>query len=90
MQGAVRELPMQASGGEGLLDTPIEMAQPAISEHNKRTNAFNVLDEPHAGVQGVRVGEDVAALTPHSPGRAQLRHPVLHGYRFAYLKCSDE
>lgn len=25
-----------------------------------------------------RVGEDVAALTPHRPGRARLRHPVLH------------
>jgi hypothetical protein len=37
-----------------------------------------------------RVGEDVAALTPHSPGRAQLRHPVLRYYRFAYVKYSGE
>ena len=26
-----------------------------------------------------RVGEDVATLTPHSAGRAELPHPVLHG-----------
>ena len=25
-----------------------------------------------------RVGEDVATLTPHGPGRAELLHPVLH------------
>ena len=30
-----------------------------------------------------RVDEDVTALTPHRPGRAQLRHPVPHGYCFA-------
>src|SRR5262245_7012722 len=27
----------------------------------------------------LRVGEDVATLTPHRPGRAGLPHPVLHG-----------
>ena len=32
---------------------------------------------------GYRVDEDVTALIPHRPGRAQLRHPVLHGYCFA-------
>ena len=37
-----------------------------------------------------RVGEDVSALTPHRPGRAQLRHPVLRSYRFASVKCSGE
>src|SRR5215207_3617152 len=26
-----------------------------------------------------RVGEDVATLTPHRPGRADFPHPVLHG-----------
>jgi transposase len=26
-----------------------------------------------------RVGEDVAILTPHGPGRADFPHPVLHG-----------
>ena len=26
-----------------------------------------------------RVGEDVATLTPHRPGRAEFPHPVLHG-----------
>jgi hypothetical protein len=31
-----------------------------------------------AGYARCRVGEDVSALTPHRPGRAQLRHPVLH------------
>ena len=25
-----------------------------------------------------RVDEDVSTLIPHRPGRAQLRHPVLH------------
>ena len=25
-----------------------------------------------------RVGEDVATLTPHGPGRAEFPHPVLH------------
>ena len=33
---------------------------------------------------GFRVEEDVAALNPHRPGRAQLTHPVLHTIRFAY------
>jgi hypothetical protein len=33
---------------------------------------------PSASDPNARVGEDVAALTPHRPGRAQLRHPVLH------------
>src|ERR1700735_4742453 len=27
----------------------------------------------------LRVGEDLAALTPHRPARAQLTHAVLHG-----------
>jgi hypothetical protein len=27
---------------------------------------------------GFRVGEEVTLLAPHRPGRAQLRHPVLH------------
>jgi transposase len=31
-----------------------------------------------------RVEEDVTALNPHRPGRAQLTHPVLHTIRFAY------
>ena len=26
----------------------------------------------------LRVGEEIAPLTPHRPGRAQLRHPRLH------------
>lgn len=30
-----------------------------------------------------RVDEDVTALIPHRPGRAQLTHPVLHNYCFA-------
>ena len=32
---------------------------------------------------GFRVEEDVTALNPHRPGRAQLTHPVLHNYCFA-------
>jgi hypothetical protein len=32
---------------------------------------------------GFRVDEDVAALIPHRPGRAQLTHPVPHNYWFA-------
>ena len=32
---------------------------------------------------GFRVDEDVTALIPHRPGRAQLTHPVLHNYCFA-------
>jgi hypothetical protein len=31
-----------------------------------------------SGYQSGRVGEDVATLTPHSSGRAELLHPVLH------------
>jgi hypothetical protein len=27
----------------------------------------------------LRVGEDVSIPTPHSPGRADFQHPVLHG-----------
>jgi hypothetical protein len=30
-----------------------------------------------------RVDEDITALTPHRPGRAQLTHPVLHNSLFA-------
>lgn len=30
-----------------------------------------------------RVDEDVTALIPHRPGRAQFTHPVLHSYCFA-------
>jgi hypothetical protein len=41
MQGEVRELPMQASGGDGLLVTPIDIAQPAVSRHRKKIVAFN-------------------------------------------------
>jgi transposase len=33
---------------------------------------------------GFRVEEDVTALNPHRPGRAQLTHPVLRTIRFAY------
>ena len=32
---------------------------------------------------GFRVDEDVTALTPHRPGRAQLTHPVPHRYCLA-------
>ena len=32
---------------------------------------------------GFRVEEDVTALNPHRPGRAQLTHPVPHNYCFA-------
>ena len=37
----------------------------------------------------VRVGEDVAALTPHSPGRAQFEASGSSSYRFAHVRCSD-
>ena len=33
------------------------------------------------GVLALRVGEGIAALTPHRPGRAQFEHPV--------LRCTD-
>ena len=39
--------------------------------------------QPEIELAGYRVDEDVTALIPHRPGRAQLRHPVLHGYCFA-------
>ena len=39
--------------------------------------------ESHIQRIGFRVDEDVTALTPHRPGRAQLTHPVLHNYCFA-------
>src|SRR4051794_38009448 len=29
-------------------------------------------------IRSCRVGEDVATLTPHRPGRADFPHPVLH------------
>ena len=32
----------------------------------------------------VRVGKEVAPLSPHRPERAQLTHSVLHRYRGAY------
>ncbi|CAI4163677.1 hypothetical protein ALT1545_390007 [Alteromonas macleodii] len=36
-----------------------------------------------ATIVGFRVDEDITALTPHRPGRAQLTHPVLHNSLFA-------
>ncbi|EAA6552359.1 hypothetical protein DLB95_27630 [Salmonella enterica subsp. diarizonae] len=33
---------------------------------------------PGITLAGFRVDEDVTALIPHRPGRAQLTHPVLH------------
>ena len=41
-------------------------------------------DRPDIIHLGFRVEEDVAALSPHRPGRAQLTHPVLHTISFAY------
>jgi hypothetical protein len=41
MQGDVRELPMQASGGDGLLVTPIDMAHPATRRDRQTMIAFN-------------------------------------------------
>ena len=36
-------------------------------------------EPPFVGrIGAIRVGEEVSLLTPHRPGRAQLRHPVLH------------
>jgi transposase len=39
---------------------------------------------------GFRVDEDVAILTPHRPGRAQLTHPVLHITSFAHRCGIDD
>jgi hypothetical protein len=44
---------------------------------------YNLAVEKGVTRAGFRVDEDVTALTPHRPGRAQLTHPVLHNYRFA-------
>ena len=41
-----------------------------------------LLDEP--ALLAFRVEEDVTALNPHRPGRAQFTHPVLHNYWFAH------
>ena len=39
----------------------------------------NLLGNPFdTAIAGFRVDEDVTILIPHRPGRAQLRHPVLH------------
>ena len=37
----------------------------------------------HVTPVAFRVDEDITALTPHRPGRAQLTHPVLHNSLFA-------
>ncbi|OGA09055.1 MAG: hypothetical protein A3G26_09575 [Betaproteobacteria bacterium RIFCSPLOWO2_12_FULL_65_110] len=39
VQGDVRALPMQASGGDGLLVTPIDITHPAVSRHRQSTIA---------------------------------------------------
>ncbi len=37
----------------------------------------------------VRVDEDIAALAPHSPGRAQFAHPVLRSTDSLTIRSSD-
>lgn len=46
-----------------------------------RYAAYNYFDSSKRQI--FRVEEDVTALNPHRPGRAQLTHPVLHFIRFA-------
>jgi len=40
---------------------------------------IGVVETPLPCCRHGRVGEDVASLTPHSAGRADFPHPVLHG-----------
>ena len=46
-------------------------------EHLQRRKAFAAHLAPLKR-KNCRVGEDVATLTPHRPGRADFPHPVLH------------
>jgi hypothetical protein len=52
-------------------DTPF--TTDAAKIESQKTEAFTA-----AKIHDRRVGEDVATLTPHRPGRAELLHPVLH------------
>jgi hypothetical protein len=60
-------------------------AAPSLHPHYKGFNTTTGSSAPRYGIgilpHGVghfRVDEEVTLLAPHRPGRAQLRHPVLH------------
>ncbi|MCX4025329.1 IS66 family transposase [Spartinivicinus marinus] len=67
-----KEVPLRLfEGYQGYLQTDGYAAYDAVCQENSITRL------------GFRVDEDVTALTPHRPGRAQLTHPVPHRYCLA-------
>jgi len=48
-----------------------------------QVDGYQGYEQTQATLIGFRVDEDITALTPHRPGRAQLTHPVLHNSLFA-------
>ena len=48
-----------------------------------QVDGYQGYEKTDATLVGFRVDEDITALTPHRPGRAQLTHPVLHNSLFA-------
>lgn len=52
--------------------------------------AFSPAQRADGGISCVRVEEDVTALNPHRPGRAQLTHPVPHNTTFAVSLSIDD
>ncbi|MBC6986069.1 transposase, partial [Alteromonas sp. BZK5] len=48
-----------------------------------QVDGYQGYEQTKATLAGFRVDEDITALTPHRPGRAQLTHPVLHNSLFA-------
>jgi len=78
----VQEQPRAVLVGWDTLDTPTYRHRALETYQSGRVFDLELLDQldvlPEFVAACGRVGEDVATLTPHRPGRADFPHPVLH------------
>ena len=78
---------------------PLDESLHVVSRHRKIVRAFSITyrvapvaigtTEHTEATLSLRVGEDIAALAPHRPERAQFTHSVLHSTASRMIRCSD-
>src|SRR5437867_10036595 len=89
--------PGQGGRGRGTRRTasPLRTISCVIREQQPHWGARRVIRRDNcaavspAEIEYFRVDEDITALVPHSPGRAQFTHPVLHRTALLTKQHSD-